>query len=538
MRSQGGNWTTGRGHAMAVTPPAHDPSRSPGRTSPQASAAATGRPGFGLATRFEADGEGTLELGLMRAVIQDGVLMVLGPDGDPVPPQAFGAAAMAQPDALVRLADGPPIRAERIAAVLDAQRGGRLGSGGGGDEAWIKAMLGIGPRPEMARDEDLLAERHAVETIAFGKELMISSPAGGTFLIAEARGATPASVRLLGESGEPIALGAVVARLLGRAGRHGAGKTHAKVNEVTLPDCKTWIEGDALVIDLPEIGALHFSRHDPAAGQGPSVSVFMPDGETATIDELISALCRSLTSPQAHASPGGQAGPTMTDPSSGADRCPTSGPKDPTSDAPPPVPLAIRLPDGLGAKEGEVALLVVRRLPPGARLSAGVAGDDGSWLLSPRHLGELALVPPSGWTRDLTLEIVAIAVRNRDGELASASNTMEVALRPAPRGHAPAPIPIAIDPRVLSGDDAPLDAIIVRDLPARATLSAGAYDPAIDGWVLLPRQVGALTVTPGPRQTEDFTLTLLGVRLSDGRARSRLLARIPVAIPYTDPAKS
>ena len=94
----------------------------------------------------------------MRAVIQDGILMVLGPDGDPVPPDAFGAAALQQPDALVRLADGPRIRAARIAAVLDAQRGGRLGSGQEGDAAWIKAMLGIGPRPAMAKDEDLLAE--------------------------------------------------------------------------------------------------------------------------------------------------------------------------------------------------------------------------------------------------------------------------------------------------------------------------------------------------------------------------------------------
>ena len=70
----------------------------------------------------------------------------------------------------------------------------------------------------------------------------------------------------------------------------------------------------------------------------------------------------------------------------------------------------------------------------------------------------------------------------------------------------------------------------MRDLPADATLSAGAYDPAIDGWVLLPRQAGALTVTPGTGQTEGFTLTLLGVRLADGGGRPRLLARIPVTI--------
>jgi hypothetical protein len=519
---------------MAVRSPAHDPELPPGRAAPQAPTGETGRPGFEIGTPSEAGGEGSLDLGLMRAVIMDGILMVLGPDGDPVPPDAFGAAAVEQPDAMVRLADGPRIRAARIAAVLDAQRGGRLGSGQEGDAAWIKAMLGIGPRPAMAKDEDLLAERHSVEVIAFGREMMITSPAGGTFLIAEARSATPASVRLLGADGEAIALGEVVTRLLGGADRRGAGDMRARMNEVTLPDCRTWLEDGALIIDLPEVGALHFSRHDPAAGQGPSVSVFMPDGDTATIDELIGALSRSLTSPQAHVVPHEQDDPTITDQSSGADpgttSALTSAPGDPFSDAPRPVPLAVRLPQGLGAEEGEVALVVVRRLPAGAGLSAGVACDDGSWLLWPRDLGGLSLAPPSGWTQDLALEIVAIAVQNREGELASVSNAMAVPLPPAPSGRVAAPIPIAIDPRMLSGDDARLDAIIVRGLPADATLSAGAYDPAIDGWVLLPRQAGALTVTPGTGQTEGFTLTLLGVRLADGGGRPRLLAQIPIPI--------
>ena len=78
---------------------------------------------------------------------------------------------------------------------------------------------------------------------------------------------------------------------------------------------------------------------------------------------------------------------------------------------------------------------------------------------------------------------------DRDGELASASNDHRGAAASAPSGRVARPIPLAIDPQVLSGEDGPLDAIIVRDLPAGATLSAGTYDPAIDGWVLLPRQL-------------------------------------------------
>jgi hypothetical protein len=510
---------------MAVTSSAQDPARSPGHAAPRFS-----ETGGGSATRFEADGEAALDVGLMHAVIQDGVLMVLGPEGDPVPPQAFCTAAAAQPDAEVRMADGARIRAERMAAVLDAQRGGRLGSGRGGDQAWIEAMLGIGPQPGTANKADLAAERHNVEIIAFGRELMITSPAGGTFLLAEARSANSASVRLVGAGGEPVALGSIVARLLGRSDRDGDGKPRARVHEVTLPDCRTWIEDGALVIELREVGELRFQRHDPAAGHGPLVSVFMPDGETATIDQLMSALSRPLRLPDAEDPRAEQVEPAMAGPSVTADLDPAPEPRDPPPSAPRRVALGLRVPDGLGAHAGEVALVVIRRLPAGAALSAGAACDDGTWLLSPRDLGGLCLTPPPGWSGELTLEVVAIAVRDRDGELASVSSAIAVPLRPVPGGRAPAPIPVAIDARVLNGDGASLDALIVRDLPAGATLSAGAYDAAIDGWVLLPRQAGALTVTPAIGQTEDFTLTLLGVRLSDARAKPRLLARIPIAL--------
>jgi hypothetical protein len=510
---------------MAVTSPAHDPARSPGRAAPRSS-----ETGGGSDPRLGADAEATLELALMRAVIQDGLLMVLGPEGDPVPPQAVCAAAAAQPDAEVPLGEGSRIRAERLAAVLDAQRGGPLGSGRGGDRGWIEAMLGIGPQPGTASEADLAAERHRVEIIAFGRELMITSPAGGTFLVAAARTASPASVRLVAGDGEPVALGSVVARLLGRPDRDDGGKPRARVHEVTLPDCRTWIEDGALVVDLPQVGELRFQRHDPAAGHEPLVSVFMPDGETATIDQLMSALSRPLTLPAAEDLRPAQVEPAMAGPSVAADLDPAPEPRDPPSSAPHRVALGLRLSEGVGAPAGEAALVVVRRLPPGAVLSAGVACDDGSWLISPRDLSGLSLDLPAGWNGELTLEVVAIAVRDRDGELASASSMMAVPLRPAPGGHVPAPIPVAIDLRALSRDGASLDALIVRDLPAGATLSAGAYDPAIDGWVLLLRQAGALTVTPGIGQTEDFTLTLLGVRLSDAPAGPRLLARIPIAL--------
>src|ERR687892_1917588 len=121
---------------MAIGSPFHEHSWSPADGLPKGTPVERERRGSGT----PAPTEGALDLGLVRAAIQDGLLMVFGPDGDPVPPQVFGAVAAEQPDAGVPLADGPPVRAERIAAVLDAQMSGHSGAAQGGREAWVRAM--------------------------------------------------------------------------------------------------------------------------------------------------------------------------------------------------------------------------------------------------------------------------------------------------------------------------------------------------------------------------------------------------------------
>jgi hypothetical protein len=106
-----------------------------------------------------AEGHG-LALGQMRLTIEDGLLMVFGPEGDPVPPRAFAAAAAADPAALLELPDGTTAPAARGAAVLRAQVPGRLGRSSQGGE-WILAMLREAGRPEPASEEQLRAEQEA-----------------------------------------------------------------------------------------------------------------------------------------------------------------------------------------------------------------------------------------------------------------------------------------------------------------------------------------------------------------------------------------
>jgi hypothetical protein len=114
-----------------------------------------------------------LPLEQMRPKIENGRLVVLGPEGDPVPPYAFARAAAARPDALVGLPDGTTAPASRIAAVLGAQVLGRLGEAEQG-AGWILAMLRDGERREPASED----ARRAEPTVPGAPESQLTLDAG------------------------------------------------------------------------------------------------------------------------------------------------------------------------------------------------------------------------------------------------------------------------------------------------------------------------------------------------------------------------
>lgn len=88
----------------------------------------------------------TLDLAEANASIREGVLMVFGPEGDPLPPQAVIALAARQPGAGLAFGEEARIPADRIAAVLAAQTRGPLAPGASDADAasWIEGMLGLG----------------------------------------------------------------------------------------------------------------------------------------------------------------------------------------------------------------------------------------------------------------------------------------------------------------------------------------------------------------------------------------------------------
>jgi len=194
-----------------------------------------------------------------------------------------------------------------------------------------------------------------------------------------------------------------------------------------------------------------------------------------------------------------------------------------------------------------IALVVIRGVPEDAVLSTGTRDEDGSWSISPLDLSSVVIRLPDGESEgapaaeDGELDITGIAF-TEGGDLVAVSETVPLADyldQPAPIPSAgsgvdsepaadePCPIPLRIDPEAWGGE--PFDALVVRDLPPGARMSAGAHDPSIGGWVLMPEDLRGLAVVP-PAGSGDFSLTLLGFSLGqdDGNA-AKVLARPRVA---------
>jgi hypothetical protein len=218
--------------------------------------------------------------------------------------------------------------------------------------------------------------------------------------------------------------------------------------------------------------------------------------------------------------------------------------------------------DAVGASHGadvdpeRIALVVIRGVPEDAVLSTGTRDEDGSWSISPLDLSSVVIRLPDEESEggpakvEGELDITGIAF-TEGGDLVAVSETVPLADyldqptpipsadfdadgKPAPADSCP--VPLQVDPEAWQGDS--FDALVVRDLPPGARMSAGAYDPSIGGWVLMPEDLSGLEVEP-PRGSGNFSVTLLGVTLGEGDGNAaRVLARVRVAPNPDHPAPS
>ncbi len=490
---------------------------------------AMARIGFGLTERAAGGdhvrGAGAPAISLASALlrIEGGLLMAFGPEGDPIPPGAFVTMAAEQPDAEVRLVDGTRAPAHRAAAVLDAQAKGPLagpqGAGAGG-EPWIKSMLGLGPQPALAAEAELHGEDRTCELTIFGRELMLAAPGGQSFVITDPAPAdqAAATVALLA-GGQPLSVGDLVARLRAEVGQRRqpnveAGAVHPFA-EVVLSGCAVERTTAGLRLQLPRVGSVRLTSLDKAEPAGPRVSIVLRDGENADLADVTAALGgMKVRAHQKGASADADALPTQTHAAApGRDH------------RRPALPVSLGLPRVDGVDADRIPVVIIRGVPAGGALSAGIDDGEGRWVLSPRQLAGLTLTPPLGRKEAVTLQVTAVGVRNRAGEIATATESVVVAL------DAPAElvVALAIDPEAVRDGGPTPSALMIRGVPAGARLSAGTYDPATAGWVLRPDQLEGLTVTT-PVGQGDFTLTMLGILLTaGGRAEARVVARLPIA---------
>ena len=432
--------------------------------------------------------EGSMpELGAVSAVIEDGLLMIFGPDGDPVPPEAFRAAADDQPEALVRLGGDERVSAARIAAVLEAQRAGRLVPGEGEGSGWIAAMLGLGPQPASAIPDELEAEERLSQSVDLPGRMRLG-PDGVLDL-----GCLAAAAERMAATSVEIA-GLPSAAMLSAGHDQGGGTWHLVPNELA--------------------GLVLFAIPEALADFTLSITMASQDAQRTGAIAIARTDRPEAPAPNANL-------PARAD-----------------SSLPPPPPEQA----GDRDEEPVPAVVIVAGLPEGAVLSAGADNGNGSWSIPVEEVPGLALTLPPGQASALKLTVSVVSIAGRDGALAV--RAQQIAVLPGgplrldlPTGTAPSAAMRAL-PLGISGlvgelaEGGRVDAVALSGLPDGIALSAGIHDQRTGCWIVRPDQLASLEVRAahGARSRFVLRLTAMTIDRTSGKpsARSRRL-RIDLA---------
>lgn len=459
-----------------------------------------------------------LELHGASARLDGGLLMVFGPEGDPLPPKAFIAAAAAQGDVELILDGGPNVPAARIAKVIEAQSARRLVEAEDASATpWLLAMLGVGPAPAQATVEELAAEMATAgvpELMLFGEELLITSPSSEPFLLRSHREADAAAgVKIVRGDGEDVDHGRLVEALGSRAAAGDGTVRGASVEP-----------GGAGTIVIT-VGGLSFHLLACGDGDDPSSVLLAPNGEAHPIEQLVDALVpvgepspTGLTNDER--SPGaGEAGSAQ--PGNGADSMLPEQEK-------PAFPSHLTLDDdGLldlswlveaaAAALGEpVVAATIRDLSNSVRPSFGTADHEGAWSLSAGELSALTLLATPEDLKPFTLDMLL--------EGAGRSHRVEIPVRlgsdedprgPAPHSTEPIAVEVAFPPPLSPRNDLDFFAVAIIDgVPPEAALTAGVRGS--DGrWTLAPEDLRGLRLHLPADASLPCTLEATGINIEN-----------------------
>lgn len=386
----------------------------------------------------------------LRLLIDDGLVLAVGPSGDPIPPDLLQELADVAPMAAISLPDGRSVSMARAAAVLTAQKTGRLAPSGA--DAWLLAMLGAGPQVE-----DVPPTPDAA-----GTELLVTLPTGEALRLFDAK------PDALSEHGaclwSPALGGCLSIEVLAEQLQQALGAQPLTAPEVDLPDGLISLDQQSIVLTLPPLGPLRLLDAGATLAGGPPIGLQLAAGRPINLQDLV-AKCQAVAMADqvaAHASAqavdlaasapaptatllplragASTASPGPAAPSWGnAASASASGEQPPTATTTPtaqavaaaPLPAQrARLLDLLEPDlVADAMLVIVAGLPPGAQLTAATDNGDDTWAIARAILAEVELVWPAGPIGEISFEVAAIGLAGASGELERKSHLITV---PAP----------------------------------------------------------------------------------------------------------
>lgn len=440
----------------------------------------------------------TINVAEMRLSIEDGLLMVYGPCGDPVPLLYLKEALVKQPSAKIRLPNGFAVNHKRLVDVIEAQQKGPLAATP--TDRWIKAMLGADGSFEPTSANLLESEDAGIKAILPGK-LTLDMPGDRTLTLRDIHpgdGCPENPVRLVLDN-QAISIEA----LLDRASKDDAtkGRGHPMIAR----------RGEEVALLLAETIE---ARLEPAPiiweGEA-KVDFALGDGRDVSVADLLAML---------------------EDASALKDR-PLEGEPART------YPLCSVQEEPFDLQGATIIL--VSGMPDQWSLTEGLQSEHGDWMLDPSAL-EMASVEIRGAIPEaITLEIKVISLVGRQGSLKK--QTREVVMPPREDDRLTEPAVSSNDddrrnsPLHLGFDEAEIclavsaDALLLRGIPEGASLSAGKYDHSVQGWILMPDQLQGLVVHDLEQNGQPIDIELKAIHLDPkGQPRTDVIRKKTISL--------
>gem|GEM_PF-712768 len=168
--------------------------------------------------------------------------------------------------------------------------------------------------------------------------------------------------------------------------------------------------------------------------------------------------------------------------------------------------------------------ILVKDVPDGAQLSAGINHGDGTWTVAHDAIDDLKITPPKDSADDFTLTFDVRSTEKQSGHSTLTSFVVPVAVAAVADGmllsadnaygRTDQDISLNIHHTVLDTDGSETASFVVTDLPEGATLSAGTLNT--DGsWSLTAEEISGLKVTPPAGSSEDFSISITGTATED-----------------------